>query len=121
MSKQKQRRKDIPTGNGGYVYSTNPDFPLENTPAQEENISAHEQNLRVWLETKNRAGKAATVIKGYKGAEADLKELGKKLKNHCGTGGAVKDQQIIIQGDQREKILTWLLKAGYKQSKVAGK
>lgn len=123
MSKQKQRRKDkdIPLGSGGYVYSTNPDFPLENTANQQEATPVGEQKLRIWLETKNRGGKAATVIKGYAGPEVDLKDLGKQLKNHCGTGGAVKDQEIIIQGDQRDKVLAWLQKAGYKQSKVAGK
>ena len=121
MSKQKQHRKDIQSGTGGYVYSTDPDFQLGSVSEAQEAIAAGEQKLRIWLETKNRGGKAATVIKGFIGPEEELKEIGKRLKNHLGTGGAVKDQEIIIQGDQRDKILDWFLKAGYTQSKKAGK
>jgi translation initiation factor 1 len=65
------------------------------------------------LETKHRAGKAATIVTGFVGLDADLQALGKQLKTHCGTGGSAKDGEIIIQGDQREKVRTWLLKQGY--------
>ena len=106
---------------GGYVYSTDPDFKLDEPDQQVDTPANAQQKLRIWLETKNRGGKAATVIKGFNGNEADLKELGKKLKNYLGTGGAVKDFEIIIQGDQREKVLSWLLKEGYKGTKIAGK
>jgi translation initiation factor 1 len=73
--------------------------------------------LRVRLETKHRGGKAVTLVLGFEGKEEDLEELGKKLKNFCGTGGSVKDNEVIIQGDQRDKVLQWLTKNGYTLSK----
>ena len=78
---------------------------------------SQKQKLRVRLDTKRRAGKAVTLIEGFAGSQKDLEELGKKLKTYCGTGGSVKDNQIIIQGDQREKVIQWLKKNGYSQAK----
>ena len=101
----------------GFVYSTNPDFQFQKNESLQETVSPSQQKLRVKLETKHRAGKAVTLIEGFSGKEEDLEELGKKLKSFCGTGGSAKDGEIIIQGDQREKVLQWLLKNGYKQSK----
>lgn len=103
---------------GGLVYSTDPDFklPAENGEEQ-ETIEPGEQKLKVRLDTKHRAGKAVTLVEGFIGTEKDREELGKKLKSFCGTGGSVKDGDIIVQGDNREKVLQWLLKNGYKGSK----
>jgi translation initiation factor 1 len=101
----------------GFVYSTNPDFNFEtgdNTPL--ETLTPAQQKLRIKLETKHRGGKTVTLITGFTGTEADLEILGKALKNFCGTGGSAKDREIIIQGDQRDKILQWLLKNGYSNS-----
>ncbi|CAN5166035.1 translation initiation factor [soil metagenome] len=102
----------------GFVYSTNPDFNFE----PEENsvqatLAAAQQKLRIKLETKHRGGKAVTLITGFIGMPDDLEKLGKTLKNFCGTGGSAKDAEIIIQGDQRDKVLQWLLKNGYTGSK----
>ena len=69
------------------------------------------------IDKKQRAGKTVTLIDGFNGTENDLEELCRKLKNHSGTGGSAKDGIIIIQGDQREKILHWLIKNGYTQSR----
>jgi len=76
-----------------------------------------QEKLKVKLEKKHRGGKAVTLIEGFFGKEEDLQTLGKALKNFCGTGGSVKDGEIIIQGDQREKILQWLIKNDYKNSR----
>jgi translation initiation factor 1 len=102
----------------GFVYSTDPNFRFEDDDAQEqETFPASQQKLKVRLDTKRRAGKAVTLIEGFIGTAIDLEKLGKTLKNYCGTGGSVKDFEIIIQGDQRDKVLQWLLKNGYTHSK----
>lgn len=102
----------------GFVYSTDPNFsfqPADDKPA--DTLPPAQQKLRIRLETKHRGGKTATLIAGFIGTEEDLEELGKKLKNTCGTGGSVKDGEIIIQGDQRQKVLQWLQKNGYSGTK----
>ena len=101
----------------GFVYSTDPNFQFEQEQHSAETFPPAKQMLKVRLETKHRAGKAVTLITGFTGNEQDLTDLGKKLKSYCGTGGAAKDGEIIIQGDQREKVMHWLLKNGYKNVK----
>jgi translation initiation factor 1 len=104
--------------NKGFVYSTDPNFSFEASDDEvRDTVPAAQQKLRVRLDTKQRAGKAVTLITGFVGKDEDLEELGKKLKNFCGTGGSVKDGEAIVQGDQREKVLQWLLKNDYKQAK----
>lgn len=103
---------------GGLVYSTDPDFKLTDIEADEqETIDPSQQNLKIKIETKHRAGKAVTLVQGFVGSTNDIDELGKKLKSFCGTGGSIKEGEILVQGDNREKILQWLLKNGYKASK----
>ena len=102
----------------GFVYSTDPDFRFENEQEQAaETLPAKQQKLRIRLETKHRGGKTVTLVEGFSGKEEDLQELGKKLKNYCGTGGSAKDGEIIIQGDQRDKVMQWLLKNQYTNAK----
>ena len=103
--------------NRGFVYSTDPNFKFEEEPSSNETISPADQKLKIRLDTKHRAGKAVTLVEGFIGSEEVLEEIGKKLKSFCGTGGSAKDGEIIIQGDQREKVMQWLLKNGYKNSK----
>lgn len=112
-------KKNKPTNNG-FVFSTDPNFKFEDDEQAMETLPPNQQKLRVWLETKHRGGKAATIVAGFTGTEDDLEDLGKKLKNFCGTGGSAKDGEIIVQGDQRDKVLQWLLKNGYTHSKKAG-
>ncbi len=105
----------------GFVFSTDPNFRFEKEDnSVQETIEPKQQKLRIRLETKHRAGKAVTLITEFIGIENDLIDLGKKLKNYCGTGGSVKDGEIIIQGDQRDKVLQWLLKNGFINSKKMG-
>ena len=103
------------------VYSTSPDFCYE-TENEEETVTLPpaQQRLRVRLDRKNRGGKTVTLVTGFTGTDEDLKELGKMLKNKCGTGGSAKDGKIIIQGELKEKVAELLLKAGYSQTKTAG-
>jgi len=103
--------------NDGIVYSTDPDFKLSADQPEEETLPVKQQKLKIKLDTRQRAGKAVTLVEGFAGIKDDLEDLGKKLKAHCGTGGSVKDGMIIIQGDQRDKILQWLLKNGYTSAK----
>ncbi len=102
----------------GFVYSTNPNFGFQHEEEQRaETLPAHQQKLKIRLDTKHRGGKAVTLVDGFIGTEEDLQILGKALKNFCGTGGSAKDNEIIIQGDQRDKVLQWLVKNGYKNSR----
>lgn len=100
------------------VYSTNPDFAYETEGEEEpETLEKEKQNLRVFIEKKNRGGKTATVVKGFTSSENDLKELAKMLKTRCGVGGNAKDGEIIIQGELKEKVIELLKKDGYTRIK----
>ncbi|RFM35314.1 translation initiation factor [Chitinophaga silvisoli] len=109
MSKKKN-------SSGGIVYSTDPNFTPFNDNDQEEvnTLPPAQQQLRVKLDTKQRAGKVVTLVDGFVGKEEDLEKLGKDLKTKCGTGGSAKDGQILIQGDYKEKVIKWLQDWGYK-------
>jgi translation initiation factor 1 len=102
----------------GFVYSTDPDFKFENAREKEfDTLVPSLQKLSVKLDAKQRAGKAVSLIEGFVGKSEDLELLGKVLKAFCGTGGSVKERTIIIQGDQRDKVLQWLLKNGYSKTR----
>ena len=102
----------------GLVYSTDPNFKIEEDVKEEEQtLLPAEQKIKIRLDKKHRGGKIVTLIENFIGTNADKEEIGKKLKTSCGTGGSVKDGEILVQGDNRDKVLQWLLKSGYKQSK----
>ena len=106
---------------GGFVFSTNDneDFSAfaENN---QETLAANDQYLEAHFSNKGRGGKTVTVIKGFQGTESDLKSLGKLLKTKCGVGGSVKDREILIQGNYRDKIIQILQKEGYQVKRVGG-
>ena len=103
---------------GGLVYSTDPSVNLSREPETEpDTLLPGQQKLLVQLDTRNRGGKAVTIVNNFIGTQTNREELGKKLKAFCGTGGSVKDEDIIVQGDNRDKILTWLLKNGFTLTK----
>ena len=98
----------------GMVYSTNPDFEYRTDERTEpEALPPARQQLRVWLDRKQRAGKVVTLVRGFVGREEDLAELARLLKTRCGVGGAAKQGEIIIQGDHRDRVVEILTKAGY--------
>lgn len=100
------------------VYSTNPDFKYETEDEETvETLDKKQQKLRVSIEKKGRGGKTVTLVTGFIGNDNDLKELGKTLKTKCGVGGTVKDGEIVIQGDFKQRITDLLKAEGYTQTK----
>src|SRR5476651_2099016 len=112
MSKKNSSRPD------GLAYSTNKDF-FNDFPADEpmDTLAKDKQRLRVKLDTKQRAGKIVTLVEGFVGTNDDMEALGKQLKTTCSASGSAKDGFIIVQGDYRDKIITWLKDWGYTQTK----
>ena len=105
----------------GIVYSTNPNFIFNDvTAAEVKTLPAAQQNLRVMLDKKQRGGKKVTLVTGFVGSQDDLNDLGKLLKTSCGVGGSVKDGEIIIQGDFRDRVLAILQQKGYKAKQAGG-
>src|ERR1700754_2947495 len=110
MSKKK-------SNSSGIVYSTDPGFRTEEETPAETTLPPKQQKLKVRLDTKQRAGKAVTLVEGFIGTGEELDTLGRQLKTYCGTGGSVKDGEILVQGDQRDKITQWLIAKGFTATK----
>ncbi|MEQ8909685.1 MAG: translation initiation factor [Vicingaceae bacterium] len=106
--------------NSRVVYSTNSDFEYDDEEEQIETLPPQQQTLEVHIDRKNRGGKTATLVKGFVGADDDLNQLGKLLKSSCGVGGSVKEGEVIIQGEKRDKVMQVLQKKGYKVKRVGG-
>ena len=103
------------------VYSTNPNFQYEFE--QEESVESkpnNQQKLYVSIDKKQRGGKEVTLVEGFVGPEEELKELGKLLKSKCGVGGSVKDNEILIQGNFKDKVYDLLVKENYRVTKKGG-
>jgi len=108
MAKNKKKRIDV-------VYSTNDDYDYDyEEDFEEETLEPSDQNLRVFIEKKQRKGKTATVVKGFVGSTDDLSALAKQLKVKLGVGGSAKDGEIIIQGELKDKVITILNNLGYR-------
>ena len=102
----------------GVVYSTNPDYEYSDDSQEEaDTLPKNQQKLRLNMERAGRGGKTVTLVKGFVGSEEDINALSKLLKQKCGVGGSVKDGEIIIQGDHRQRLVEILKKEGYTQTK----
>ena len=100
------------------VYSTNPDFNYTTEENEEaETLPKNQQKLRVSIEKKGRGGTTVTLIRGFVGKEEDLKELGRTLKAKCGVGGSVKDGEVLVQGEFKQRITELLKEEGYTQTR----
>lgn len=105
----------------GMVYSTNPDFDYEKeSEPEKETLPPQQQKLKVSIDRKKRKGKSVTLVSGFVGSDDDLKDLGKMLKTKCGVGGTVKDGEILIQGEFRERVMELLEQEGYKVKRSGG-
>lgn len=114
MAKKQQDKR-------GIVYSTNPDFKYQEDDADDiETLLPGQQKLRVAIDRKQRKGKEVTLVTGFVGKEEDLEVLGKLLKSKCGSGGSVKDGEIIVQGNHREKVVQLLKELSYSDTKATG-
>ena len=111
MAKKKLYNKD------GIVYSTATDFNFTDEASPVESLAPDEQLLQIVLDKKHRGGKVVSIIKGFSMKDDEIELLAKHLKTFCGSGGSAKDNEIIIQGDHREKILQWLVKKGYSKTR----
>ena len=116
MAKKKLGLEDL----GGFVFSTDDNFDPGKQEEEQESPEPSEQQLEAHYSSKGRAGKTVTVVKGFVGPEEDLNALGKELKKKCGVGGSVKDGDIIIQGDVRDKVMAFLEEKGYNVKRVGG-
>ncbi|SOC80270.1 translation initiation factor 1 (eIF-1/SUI1) [Salinimicrobium sediminis] len=118
MAKKKMGLEDL----GGFVFSTNDAFEPGKYDDEDsaESLKPEEQLLEAHYSSKGRAGKKVTVVKGFVGTDEDLNALGKDLKKKCGVGGSVKDGEIIIQGDVRDKVMGYLKELGYKVKRIGG-
>jgi len=114
MAKKNKKRIDV-------VYSTNPSFSFEDDEdIDNETLPNNQQKLKVQIDRKQRKGKEVTLVTGYVGSDEDIKELGKLLKSKCGGGGAVKNGEIMIQGNHFQKVFDLLIADDYKVKKVGG-
>lgn len=109
-------KKKLYNGNG-IVYSTAPDFSSSTESEPQNTLPPGQQLLKIKLDTKHRGGKTVSIVSGFQMEEKDVEALAKQLKSFCGTGGSVKENEIIVQGDHRDKILQWLIKNGYAKSR----
>ncbi len=106
----------------GFQSLGNPDNVLEEKIEETiaDDTKRYMSKIRVYIEKKGRKGKTVTLVKGLELDSAQLGDLCKKLKTACGVGGGLEGEYIMVQGDQRKKVIQFLLKWGYRDVKNAG-
>ena len=106
--------------NKNIVYSTDENFFIEqNTLKKEFQMPNEKQNLKVLLK-RLPGNRILTVVAGFQGNDKTIVKLSKKLKKSCGVGGSVKNKQILVQGNHREKIMNILIERGFKVKASGG-
>lgn len=120
MSGAKKKPADG-AGSDRYVYrefggADNPDALERGTP----DLPPNQQQIRVEASSKGRKGKTVTIIRGFQTSPEKLTDLLKKLKTQCGAGGTLKENEIEIQGDHKQKIVQYLIQLGYKAKASGG-
>jgi len=117
MNDNKKKRKQ----RTGIVYSTNPEYQYtDDDPPEEKSLPPEHQTVYVSVDRKSRKGKTVTLISGFIGTTGDRKELARRLKSTCSTGGSVTGDEILIQGDFRNRIIQILNEAGYTTKRKGG-
>ena len=105
----------------GIVYSTNPEFEYtHDDPPVEKSLPPDQQTLYVSLDRKGRKGKTVTIVSGFIGTADDRKEIARFLKSTCNSGGSIKGDEILIQGNFRDRIIQILHEAGYATKRKGG-
>jgi translation initiation factor 1 len=116
-----QKKTKPKNTDSGIVYSTDPRFQYQQNDEDEaETLPPDQQDLRIRLDKRHRKGKEVTLVTGFVGSEADLKDLGRSIKNKMGVGGSVKNGELLIQGDLRNEVIKWLGGKGYHVKKSGG-
>jgi len=97
-----------------------PDHIASEEPEVKEEATLWLQDDPLICKYEKRKGKPITIIEGYTGATADFKQLAKEIKQLLSVGGSFKNEQIIIQGDYRDRIMKFLQEKGFKTKRVGG-
>ena len=111
----KKKNKDSSTG--GIVYSTDPDWSPQQVSSEAETLPPDQQRLRIQYSRAGRGGKEALIIMGFVGSDSDLADLARQLKQSLGCGGSTRDGEILLQQNDKEKLIKLLQSKGYKDTK----
>lgn len=117
MAKKQKKSKDL-SDLGGMVFSTDENYTFEEEEDHQEYVDPKKGKLIIRYETAHRGGKKVTIVERFSGTDDQMKALGKDLKRHCGTGGSIVDDEILVQGDHRDKIKKYLRSLGYKTNDI---
>jgi translation initiation factor 1 len=102
------------------VYSTNPDFKFDDaSESAAATLPPRDQRLKIYLDRLG-GGKMLSRVSGFVGTTEDIEALTKLLKQKCGVGGNAKEGEILIQGDNRDKLVRLLTETGYRVKKAGG-